>query len=127
MPTGRPPHRHRFRGAFASLLSRMLEPEPAVGATGPDEAEAEELLRCPVCRDVWMCPIDRGRNGELTWWVDCRCANCGVWVEAVVSNRQVAALDRALHRQLGVIRAAADQLEHERSSFPGRRSRSRSR
>lgn len=127
MPPARPPHRHRFRGAFASLLTRMLEPEPAVGGTEPDEAEAEELLQCPVCRDASLCPIDWERNGELAWWIHCRCGNCGAWVEAVVSNRQVAALDRALDRQLGVIRAAADQLEQERSSFPGHTSRSRSR
>jgi hypothetical protein len=93
----------------------MFEAEPAVGATEPDEAEAEELLRCPTCRDGSMCPIGWERAGELAWRIHCLCGNCGAWVEAVVPSRQVAALDRALDRRLGAIRAAADQPELERT------------
>ena len=115
MPTARRPRRRGLRGAFASLLSHMREPEPAVGGAAATRPEAEELLRCPVCRDASLCPIDWERNGELAWWIHCRCGNCGAWVEAVVSNRQAAALDCALDRQRGVIRRAADQLELERT------------
>ena len=108
MPT-RPPHLRRLRDALASVLGRMLEPEPVVG-----EPDADELLRCPACRDASMCPMDWEADGELAWWMRCRCGNCGVWVEAVVPNRQAAALDVALDRQLDVIRRAADVLELER-------------
>ena len=71
-------------------------------------------LACGACRSRYVCPLDWNPVDEETWWVACRCGECGHRHEALLSNGQAAHWDVELFRQTAAIEREVERLDRER-------------
>jgi len=71
-------------------------------------------LACEGCGSRYVCPLDWDPVDEETWWVACRCGECGHRHEVVLSNRQAADWDVVLCLQTAVIEREIARLDRER-------------
>ena len=84
---------------------------PVVPAALPD---------CPSCGGGWLCPLEWTAEDAGHWQVEFRCGGCEARSALLVDNRQAAALDVELDRQLASIRDAAERLDAERMDADAR-------
>ena len=88
-----------------------------IGPTWPRRRSAGHpaaLPDCPRCGGSWLCPVEGAAEDTDHWHVAFRCGGCEARSAIVLDNRQAAALDVELDRQLASIRDAAERLDAER-------------
>src|SRR6266545_6025667 len=71
-------------------------------------------LACEACGSRYVCPLDWDPVDEETWWVACRCGECGHRHEALLLNEQAADWDVELFRQTAAIEREFARLDRER-------------
>ena len=71
-------------------------------------------IACEGCGGRYVCPLDWDPVDEETWWVACRCGECGHRHEAFLSNEQAAHWDVELCRQTAAIERELARLDRER-------------
>jgi transcription elongation factor Elf1 len=71
-------------------------------------------LACQACGSRYVCPLDWAPVDEQTWWVACRCGECGHRHEVSLSNDQAASWDVELCRQTAVIEREFARLDRAR-------------
>jgi hypothetical protein len=110
------PRRQTARRALRRITRTLLRLRGPVWPTAfvPPAPPRSELAACRCCNGELVCPMDWGTADDSHWWVLARCGECEAWMEIVIDDREAAALDRALDRQLNQIRRAADRLDAER-------------
>jgi len=81
---------------------------------GRHDAETETPLDlCFECGQGFVYPVSWTELGRADWSLHLRCGACGASRDVVASNCAVEAFDRQLDREMEMIEAAADRLEHE--------------
>jgi hypothetical protein len=71
-------------------------------------------VACEGCGSRYVCPLDWQPIDEETWWVACRCGECGHRHEAFLSNEQAARWDIELCGQTAAIEREIARLDRER-------------
>lgn len=71
-------------------------------------------LACEACGSRYVCPLEWEPVDEETWWVACRCGECGHRHEVVLSNQQAAHWDVALCCQTQAIEREIARLDRQR-------------
>ena len=97
---------------LGSLALRFIGPTWPLAPIPPVIPPA--LPDCPRCGGQWLCPVEWAAEDAGHWHVVFRCGGCQTRLALVIDNRQAAALDVELDRQLESIRAAAERLDAER-------------
>jgi hypothetical protein len=71
-------------------------------------------LACGACGSRYVCPLEWAPLDEETWWVACRCGECGHRHDVFLQNAQAAEWDVELCRQTEVIEREVARLDRER-------------
>ena len=112
------PSDHPAWRRLGALAWRFIGPTWPLAPIPPVAPPA--LPDCPCCGGTWLCPLEWAAEDTDHWHVAFRCGGCEGRSAIVIDNRQAAALDVELDRQLASIREAAERLDAERMATEAR-------